>query len=405
MPLTDAAVRAAKPRSKPYKLADERGMFLLVQPAGGRWWRLKYRIDGREKSLSLGTYPDISLRKARLRRDEARALVAEGIDPSAQRAQRRRQRADTFEAVANEWFATKSPTWAPSNAESVRNRLERWCLPWLGRRSITSITATDLLEVLRRVESHGAIETAHRVRNYCSQIMRFAIATGRAEHDVAADLRGALRSPTKGHHAAITDPAALGALLRAIDTFRGTFPVRCALRITPYLFVRPGELRHMEWVELDVDAALWTIPAAKMKTRSDHMVPLAPQVIEVLEELRPLTGSGRYVFPSSRGRLRPMSENTVTVALRRLGYGTEEVTAHGFRATARTLLDEVLGERPDFIEHQLAHAVRDPNGRAYNRTAHLEARRRMMLRWADYLDTLRAQDARTPLPAGPQGSG
>lgn len=393
MPLTDAAVRAAKPRSKPYKLADERGMFLLVQPAGGRWWRLKYRIDGREKSLSLGTYPDVSLRKARLRRDEARALVAEGIDPSAQRAQRRRQRADTFEAVANEWFATKSPTWAPSNAESVRNRLERWCLPWLGRRSITSITATDLLDVLRRVESHGAIETAHRVRNYCSQIMRFAIATGRAEHDVAADLRGALRSPTKGHHAAITDPAALGALLRAIDTFRGTFPVRCALRITPYLFVRPGELRHMEWVELDVDAALWTIPAAKMKTRSDHMVPLAPQVIEVLEELRPLTGSGRYVFPSSRGRLRPMSENTVTVALRRLGYGTEEVTAHGFRATARTLLDEVLGERPDFIEHQLAHAVRDPNGRAYNRTAHLEARRRMMLRWADYLDELR--DART----------
>lgn len=367
-------------------------MFLLVQPTGGKWWRLKYRIDGREKSLSLGVYPDVTLKKARQRRDEARALIAEGVDPSAERAARRRNREHTFESIAREWFATKAPIWAPGNAEAVLSRLQNWCFPWLGPRPIAGITAVDVLEILRRIEHRGSIETAHRVRNYCSQVFRFAIATGRAEHDVAANLKGALRSPLKGHHAAITTPEALGGLLRAIDAFQGTYPVRCALTLTPYLFVRPGELRHMQWAEIDWDAAIWTIPAAKMKTRSDHIVPLARQSLAILRDLEPLTATASYAFPSARSRSRPMSENTVTVALRRLGFGKDEVTAHGFRATARTLLDEVLGERPDFIEHQLAHAVRDPNGRAYNRTAHLEERRRMMQRWADYLDHLRIDD-------------
>ncbi len=389
VPLTDSAVRNAKPRERAYKLSDERGMFLLVQPTGGKWWRLKYRIDGREKSLSLGTYPDTPLKKARERRDDARRLIADGIDPSAERAARRQQRAHTFDAIAREWYATKAPTWAPSNAEAVLNRMERWCLPVLGRRPIASISAADVLDVLRRIEQSGAIETAHRVRNYCSQIFRFAIASGRAERDVAADLKGALRSPTKRHYAAITDPTQLGALLRAIDGFEGSFVVRCALRITPYVFVRPGELRQMEWADVDLERGQWRIPGSRMKTGSDHIVPLAQQVRAVLSDLRDLTGEGRFAFPSNRTRVRAMSENTLNAALRRLGYTTEEVTAHGFRATARTLLDEELGERPDFIEHQLAHAVRDPNGRAYNRTAYLEERVRMMQRWADYLDSLR----------------
>ena len=394
MSLTDTAIRSAKPRDKPYKLADERGMFLLVQPTGGKWWRLKYRIDGREKSLSLGVYPDVPLKLARRRRDEARARLADGIDPSAERAARRRQRADTFEAVAREWYGTKSPTWAPSHAKSVLSRLENWCFPWIGKSPIAGLSAVDVLGVLRRVEERGAIETAHRVRNYCSQVLRYAVVTGRAERDVAADLKGALRSPVKHHHAAITNPIKLGALLRAIEAFDGTYPVRYALAITPYVFVRPGELRRMEWKEIDWSAGLWAIPATKMKMRSDHMVPLARQVLSILRDLEPLTGTGQFVFPSNRSRSKPMSENTVTAALRRLGYSKEEVTAHGFRATARTLLDEVLGERPDFIEHQLAHAVRDPNGRAYNRTAHLDERRRMMQVWADYLDGLRAASFR-----------
>jgi len=387
--LSDAAIRAIRPPERPYKLFDERGLYLLVQPSGGRWWRLKYRLAGKERGLSLGTYPDTSLKTARQRRDEARALLAKGIDPSAARKVEQFQQDQTLEGVAREWVSKRSPTWAKSHSSAVTRRLERWVFPWLGNRSIGEVSAAELLAMLRRIEERGRLETAHRVRGYCSQIFRYAIATQRAERDVAADLRGALQSAVKRHHAAITEPKALGGLLRAIEGFEGTFVVSCALRLTPLLLVRPGELRHMEWREIDLQAGLWTIPGQKMKMGRDHSVPLANQTLSSLEELESLTGGERYVFPANRGRGRPMSENTVNAALRRLGYGKDEVTAHGFRATARTLLDEVLGERPDIVEHQLAHAVRDPNGRAYNRTAHLPERRQMMQRWADYLDSLR----------------
>ena len=387
--LSDAAIRAIRPPERPYKLFDERGLYLLVQPSGGRWWRLKYRLAGKERGLSLGTYPDISLKTARQRRDEARALLAKGIDPSAARKVEQFQQDQTLEGVAREWASNRSTSWAKSHSSAVIRRLERWVFPWLGSRPIGEVSAAELLAMLRRIEERGRLETAHRVRGYCSQIFRYAIATQRAERDVAADLRGALQSPIKRHHAAITEPKALGALLRAIEGLEGTFVVSCALRLTPLLLVRPGELRHMEWGEVDREAGLWTIPGKKMKMGRDHSVPLANQTLSILDELKLLTGGERYVFPANRGRGRPMSENTVNAALRRLGYGKDEVTAHGFRATARTLLDEVLGERPDIIEHQLAHAVRDPNGRAYNRTAHLPERRQMMQRWADYLESLR----------------
>jgi len=387
--LSDAAIRAIRPPERPYKLFDERGLYLLVQPSGGRWWRLKYRLAGKERGLSLGTYPDISLKTARQRRDEARALLAKGIDPSAARKVEQFQQDQTLEGVAREWASNRSTSWAKSHSSAVIRRLERWVFPWLGSRPIGEVSAAELLAMLRRIEERGRLETAHRVRGYCSQIFRYAIATQRAERDVAADLRGALQSPIKRHHAAITEPKALGALLRAIEGLEGTFVVSCALRLTPLLLVRPGELRHMEWGEVDREAGLWTIPGKKMKMGRDHSVPLANQTLSILDELKLLTGGERYVFPANRGRGRPMSENTMNAALRRLGYGKDEVTAHGFRATARTLLDEVLGERPDIIEHQLAHAVRDPNGRAYNRTAHLPERRQMMQRWADYLESLR----------------
>ena len=370
---------------------------IFVQPSGGRWWRLKYRLAGKERGLSLGTYPDISLKTARQRRDEARALLAEGIDPSVVRKAEQFQQDQTVEGVAREWISKRSPSWAKSHSSAIMSRLERWVFPWLGSRAIGEVSAAELLAMLRRIEERGRLETAHRVRGYCSQILRYAIATQRAERDVAADLRGALQSAIKRHHAAITEPKALGALLRALEGFEGTFVVSCALRLTPLLFVRPGELRHMEWREVDREAGLWTIPSKKMKMGRDHSVPLAHQTLITLDELEPLTGGERYVFPANRGRGRPMSENTVNAALRRLGYSKDEVTAHGFRATARTLLDEVLGERPDIIEHQLAHAVRDPNGRAYNRTAHLPERRQMMQRWADYLDSLRTGATVVPL--------
>jgi len=346
-------------------------------------------VGGKEKSLSLGTYPDISLKTARQRRDEARTLLAKGIDPSVVRKAQQFQQDQTLEGVAREWVSKRSPSWAKSHSSAIISRLEKWVFPWFGTRAIDEVSAAELLAMLRRIEERGRLETAHRVRGYCSQIFRYAIATQRAERDVAADLRGALQSAIKRHHAAITEPKALGALLRAIEGFECTFVVACALRLTPLLLVRPGELRHMEWGEVDLQAGLWTIPGQKMKMGRVHSVPLAHQTLIILDELEPLTGRERYVFPSNRGRGRPMSENTVNAALRRLGYSKDEVTAHGFRATARTLLDEVLGERPDIIEHQLAHAVRDPNGRAYNRTAHLPERRQMMQRWADYLDSLR----------------
>jgi integrase len=391
MLLSDARIRRTKPSEKPLKLFDGHGLFLLVTPQGGRHWRFKFRFGGKEKLLGMGTYPDIPLAVARQRRDEARTQVAQGIDPGAVRKAQKQAAAtvETFEAVAREWFTRFAPTWAATYATPIMSRMTRDLFPWIGTRPIAEITAPELLAVLRRVESRGALESAHRVRMIAGMVFRYAVATGRAERDPSGDLRGALPQPVEKHLAAITDPKAVGPLLRDIDAYPGYFATRCALQLAPLFFVRPGELRHAEWPEIDLAEGSWNIPAHKMKTKQPHLVPLCRQAVEILTELKQLTGGARYVFPSLRSSARPMSENTVLVALRSMGYDKQTMTAHGFRAMARTLLDEVLQVKPELIEHQLAHAVRDPLGRAYNRTAHLAERRAMMQRWGDYLDGLK----------------
>ncbi|MEJ1358421.1 MAG: integrase arm-type DNA-binding domain-containing protein [Candidatus Sedimenticola sp. (ex Thyasira tokunagai)] len=393
MPLTDTAIRNAKPQQKSRKMFDERGLFLLVSPKGGKWWRFKYRFDGKEKQLSLGVYPDVGLKDARERRDEARKQVAAGIDPSehrkAKKASREEQSANSFEVIAREWFAKHSPNWTADHADRIIRRLERDIFPWVGGKPIADITAPLLLEAVRRIENRGALETAHRALGDCGQVFRYAVATGRAERDPSGDLRGAL-PPVKGrkHFAAVTEPKKVAKVLRVLDGYEGTLTVRCALRLAPLVFVRPGELRHAQWADIDLEAAEWRYTVTK--TNTQHIVPLSHQAVKILRELHPLTGRGSYVFPGARSAKRPMSDNAILAAMRRMGIGKEEMSGHGFRAMARTILDEVLGFRPDYIEHQLAHAVRDPNGRAYNRTAHLPERRKMMQEWADYLDTLKA---------------
>ena len=402
MPLTDTAIRNTRPTGKPVKLFDEGGLYLILTPAGARWWRLDYRYGGKRRTLSMGIYPHVSLKEARAKRGEARKQLATGGDPSAIRKAQKAAEADSFEAVAREWFGKHAPRWVPGHSSKIIRRLERDVFPQIGVRPVSKVTAPELLAVIRRIEARGAVETAHRALQNCGQLFRYAIATGRAARDPAADLRGAL-SPGKGkHHAAITEPKAIGALLRAIDGYQGDLPTRCALRLAPLTFVRPGELRGAEWAEFDLDRAEWNIAASRMKTREPHLVPLSHQAVEVLRELHALTGTGRYVFPGLRTPSRPMSQNTINAALRRMGYAKNEMTGHGFRAMARTILDEVLGVRPDFIEHQLAHTVRDPLGRAYNRTTHLPERRRMMQTWADYLDGLKNGAEVVPLRfAGP----
>ncbi len=415
MLLSDTAIRTARPGEKPvkdsagkttryemvegsYKLSDEKGLFLLVTPSGGKWWRLKYRFAGKEKLLSLGVYPDISLKAARERREEARRLLAEGIDPGQHRKATKNMQADraanSFEAVAREWYAKNLPTWAASHSDNLRARLENDVFPWIGGRPIAEITAPELLALLRRIENRGAIETAHRVRGDCGRIFRYAIATGRADRDPAADLRGALQPVRPVHFAAVTEPKEIGALLRAMDGYEGSIIVKCALRLAPLVFVRPGELRQAQWADIDLDAAEWRYTVSKTRNSgvAEHIVPLSAQALAILRELHPLTGTRRYVFPANRGEGRPMSENTVNAALRYLGYDGRTMTGHGFRAMARTVLDEVLGYPVHIIEQQLAHAVKDPLGRAYNRTAHLKQRREMMQAWADYLDALKVEN-------------
>lgn len=403
MALSDTAIKSAKPSEKQVKLSDEKGLFLLVAPSGGKWWRFKYRIGGKEKLLSLGTYPEVSLKDARQRRDDARKLLAGGVDPSENRKATKAAKAESagnsFEVIAREWFAKFSAGWVKSHADKIINRLEKDIFPWIGRKPIADITAPELLAALRRIESRGAVETAHRAHQNCGQVFRYAVATGRALRDPSPDLRGAL-SPVQGTHlAAITDPKKVGELLRAIDGYEGQFVTKCALRLAPLTFVRPNELRKAEWTEIDLDKAEWNIPAERMKMRTAHLVPLSTQAVEILRELKPLTEISKYVFPSARTNARPMSDNAILSALRRMGYAKEEMSGHGFRAMARTILDEVLKVRPDFIEHQLAHAVKDPNGRAYNRTTHLPERIEMMKKWADYLDKLKAGAEIIPIRA------
>ena len=393
MTLTDTGIRSAKPQEKSKKLYDERGLYIEVSPAGGKWWRLKYRIAGKEKRLSLGTYPDVSLKEARDRRDEARKLLADGIDPSkhrkAVRAAATDRAANSFEVVTREWFAKFSSEWAPNHSTRVLRLFERDIFPMIGGLPISEVTAPDLLTVMRRIETRGALDTAHRARGNCSQVLRYAVATGRCLRDPSVDLRGALPPVKEEHFAATTDPAKLAGILRAMDGYEGDLVVRCALRLAPLVFVRPGELRMAEWKDIDLDAAEWRYTVTK--TDVPHIVPLCRQAVKILRELQPLTGQWQLVFPGARTSKRPMSDNAVLAAMRRMGIAKEEMTGHGFRAVARTILDEVLGFRPDFIEHQLAHAVRDPLGRAYNRTAHLPERRKMMQEWADYLDRLKAE--------------
>jgi integrase len=394
--LTDNAIRSAKPRDKPYKLFDERGLFLLVTPSGGRWWRLKFRVAGKEKLLSLGVYPDITLKSARELRDDARRELAGGVDPSAKRKAEKIAEADSFEAVAREWFAKFSANWADTHSEKIIRRLEADIFPWLGSRPVGQITAPELLTCVRRIEGRGALDTAHRALQNCGQIFRYAVATNRAERDPAADLRGALPPVNGGHFASITDPTAIGALLRDIDGYQGTFVGRCAMRLAPLVFVRPGELRKAEWSEFDLDKAEWRIPAERMKARVLHIVPLSTQTVAILRELHPLTGSGRYVFPSLRTTERPISENTINAGLRRLGYGGDQMTGHGFRSMASTLLNE-QGWNRDAIERQLAHGERDEVRAAYNYAQYLPERRKMMQAWSDYLDGLRTGGNVVPL--------
>jgi integrase len=393
-PLSDIQVKNTKPKEIDYKLADGGGLYLLVTTTGGKLWRMDYRFSDKRKTASFGAYPAITLADARQRREDAKKLLASDVDPGetkkAQKSAQGEQDANTFEVIAREWHSKYSHTWVPSHALHKLERLEKNVFPWIGRRPIKELTAPDVLAVLRRMESRNVLDTAHRVRFECGAIFRYAVATGRADRDPVADLKGALPPVKNGHHAAPTDPKDVAPLLRAIDEFQGSFVVKCALQLAPLLFVRPGELRAAEWSEFDFEKAEWNIPAEKMKMKVAHLVPLSRQTLKVLDELKPLTGHSRYVFPCHRSPLRCMSENAVNAGLRRMGFEKSEITGHGFRAMARTILDEVLQVRPDFIEHQLAHAVKDPNGRAYNRTAHLVERKKMMQTWADYLDDLKS---------------
>ena len=395
MPLTATAVKQAKPREKDYKLADGGGLFLLIKKNGSKYWRLKYRFTGKEKLLALGVYPSISLADSRELREEARKLIANNVDPNevkrAQKANQGEAEANSFKVIATEWFNQRMNDKSQGHQRRVWRALEKDLFISLANRPIANITPPDLLTTLRKIESRGAIETAHRAKQIAGQIFRYASATGRIERDPSADLKGALQLRTKTHLAAIVDPKEVGKLLVAIDSYQGTTSVMAALKLSPLLFCRPGELRQMEWTEINWEEERWELSAKKMKMKEPHIVPLSKQVVEILLELQRLTGRGRYVFPSARGASRPLSENGVRTALRTMGYDNQTMTPHGFRAMARTILDEVLGYRIEWIECQLAHAVKDANGRAYNRTSYLVQRKEMMQKWANYLDNLKEQ--------------
>jgi integrase len=390
MALTDIAIRNAKFVDKPFKLSDGEGMYLFIN-AIGKYWRLDYRYLNKRKTLSLGKYPTVSLAAARQKRADAKKMLSEEIDPLEHKKiiklTRLENAANSFEAVGLEWFAKNRAKWVESHSEKIIARLKNDIFPWIGSRPIADLTAPEILSVLRRIENRGAIETAHRALQNCGQIFRYAIATGRASRDICADLRGALPPAKQKHHASITEPQAVGALIRAIRSYQGSFVTACALRLAPLVFLRPGELRHAEWSEIDLEAGEWRIPAEKMKMRTLHIVPLSTQAVAVLNEIRPLTGHRQYVFPSVRTSDRPMSENTILGALRRLGYEKEEMTGHGFRSMASTLLNE-NGWNSDAIERQLAHSERNSVRAAYNYAELLPERRKMMQWWADYLDSL-----------------
>lgn len=409
MALSDSTVRNAKPGvtlkgkvvNKSYKLHDTDGLFLLVDLKGGKWWRFKYRFDGRERGLSLGVYPAVSLSKAREKRDAARKQVADGIDPSAARKAEKAAKtaklaavANRFETLAREWFAKQETRWAENHSSKIIRRLERDVFPALGHKDITAITAVDVKDVITRVDDRGATETAHRILNDIKRVFDYAGSHGFVQTgwNPAVGRAGVLRRKVKGHLAAVTDPADVGGMLRILDGYKGTYQVCCALKLAPLVFVRPGELRLAKWKDINLDKAEWAYKVSKTRNSgvTDLIVPLARQAVELLRELHKFTGGSEYVFPSPRGWTRAISDNAVLAAMRRSGIGTEEMCGHGFRAMARTILAEVLGYDAAIIELQLAHVVLSPLGRAYDRTAFLPQRRVMMQAWADYLDELKA---------------
>ncbi len=396
VPLSATKIDKAKPQAKDVKMYDGGGLYLLISPSGGKLWYLKYRFGDKEKKLALGPYPTLTLDAARKRREEAKKFLLNGVDPGAMKqvlkSTVKHASANTFELVAREWhhkFSTAGK-WSPSHAEDILHRLEKDIFPPLGSRPISDIKPMELLRALERVATRGALDTAHRLRHHCGMIFRYAVITERAERDIAADLRGALPPVKNGHHAAPTTPNSLKQILLAIDAYEGSNVVKYALQLLPMFFCRPGELRAAEWSEFNFEEAIWEIPAARMKMKQPHIVPLSTQAIAILDSLRTLTGFGKYLFPCHRTPLRCMSDNAYNAALRRMGFTKEEATAHGFRASARTILDEVLHTPVVLIEHQLSHSVRDPLGRAYNRTSHLAERKAMMQSWADYLDKLKS---------------
>ena len=387
MKLTDTAIRNSKAGERPIKLFDGEGLYLLVNPSGSRGWRFKYYFQGREKLLSLGPYPEITLKVARDRRLEARRLVEMGTDPSVQRQAERAAQSDTFELLAREWLEVQRGSLSEKTFLNKQERFEAFVFPYIGKRPIAHLKAVDILPLLKKVEARGRNETAHRVRSECGNVFRYAVVTGRAERDPTVDLRGALASVVRRNRAAIVDPSRLGELMRAIAGYRGDVSTEYALKLLPLTFVRPGELRGAAWEEFNLQGAEWRIPAARMKMRELHIVPLSTQAVALLSDLHTLTGKGYYVFPSIRSKDRPISDNTINAALRRLGFSADEMVAHGFRSTASTCLNE-LGWHPDLIELQLAHAERNESRGAYNRAQRLIERRKMMQAWADYLEEL-----------------
>ena len=404
MALTNLQAKQAAAKDKAYKLSDSKGLYLYVTTKSQKYWRMDYRFGGKRKTLALGVYPEITLADARRKCENAKQQIQEGIDPSdvkrATKIAKAQSQENSFKAITLEWIEKESRQWSESYTHKVTRMVEKDLFPHLGLRPIDEITPPELLAALRRVESRGAIETAHRVKQVAGQVFRYGVATGRADRDPSGDLRGALATPQKDHFTAITDPKEVGKLLLMLDDYEGTPEVVTALKLAPLFFCRPKELRHMEWDEINWEKEEWHIPAEKMKTKADHIVPLCKQAIDALQALFQLTGYRQYVFPSARSPKRPMSDNAVLSALRRLGITKERMTGHGFRAMARTLLDEELGYRIEWIECQLAHAVKDANGRAYNRTTYLRQRKDMMQHWADYLDSLKAEAANGNVLAG-----
>ena len=398
MALTELKIKSSKSDTKAYKLADEKGMYLLIQPSGGKLWRLDYRFDGKRKTLALGGYPDVTLAAARDRRDQARKLLAGGSDPGAvkkaQKAGRKEQAANSFEVTARRWHQKNTGKWSESYADKTIRMLERDVFPWIGSKPVVDLEAPEFLSVARRVEKRGHVDTAHRAIQLCGQVMRFAVAEGLVRRDPTGDLRGALVPVESNHMPSVTEPARVGQILQMFEAFTGSFQVQCALKLVPMVFTRPGELRRAKWSDINLDEAMWSIPAEVMKMREPHLVPLSSQAVEILKDLLPFSGHLEYVFPGGRDPKRPMSDAAVNAAMRRLGIDTQnELTGHGFRAMARTILHERLGYEPDVIEQQLAHKTPGPLGAAYARAKFIDKRIKMMQAWADYLDKLRSATA------------